>query len=151
MNQPVMGGVPTVNAPSYVKQQKLINWVAEIAALTKPDRIHWCDGSQARIRPPVQRDGCRRHHEEAEPGKAPQQLPRLFRPFRRGARGRPHLHLLNKREEDAGPTNNWMAPDEMRATLHDLFDWLHARPHALRGAVFDGARWVRASPTSASN
>ncbi|MBV8636415.1 MAG: phosphoenolpyruvate carboxykinase, partial [Burkholderiaceae bacterium] len=47
MNQPVMGGVPTLSAPSYVKQQKLINWVAEIAALTKPDRIHWCDGSQA--------------------------------------------------------------------------------------------------------
>ena len=46
MNQPVMGGVASVNAPSYVKQQKLINWVAEIAALTKPDSIYWCDGSQ---------------------------------------------------------------------------------------------------------
>ena len=46
MNQPVMGGVATVNAPAYIKQQKLINWVAEVAALTKPDRIYWCDGSQ---------------------------------------------------------------------------------------------------------
>ena len=36
MNQPVMGGVATLNAPSYIKQQKLINWVAEIATLTNP-------------------------------------------------------------------------------------------------------------------
>ncbi len=47
MNQPVMGGVALLNAPSYIKQQKLINWVAEIATLTKPDSIYWCDGSQA--------------------------------------------------------------------------------------------------------
>ena len=46
MNQPVMGGVAPLNAPNYVKQQKLVNWVAEIAALTKPDQIYWCDGSQ---------------------------------------------------------------------------------------------------------
>ena len=46
MNQPVMGGVAALNVPAYIKQQKLINWVADIAALTKPDRIYWCDGSQ---------------------------------------------------------------------------------------------------------
>ena len=46
MNQPRMYGVASVNAPSYVKHQKLINWVTEVAALTKPARIVWCDGSQ---------------------------------------------------------------------------------------------------------
>jgi phosphoenolpyruvate carboxykinase (GTP) len=46
MNQPVMGGVATLNVPAHIKHQKLINWVSEIAALTKPARIYWCDGSQ---------------------------------------------------------------------------------------------------------
>ena len=45
MNQPLMAGV-TVNAPAYVKNAKLIAWVAEVAALTQPDAIYWCDGSQ---------------------------------------------------------------------------------------------------------
>jgi phosphoenolpyruvate carboxykinase (GTP) len=35
-----------INAPAYVKHQKLISWIADIAALTKPDNIVWCDGTQ---------------------------------------------------------------------------------------------------------
>ena len=46
MNRPTMGGVPAVSAPAYVQHQKLINWVSEVAALTKPESIYWCDGSQ---------------------------------------------------------------------------------------------------------
>jgi phosphoenolpyruvate carboxykinase (GTP) len=41
-----MQGTPALNVPAWVKNQKLVAWVAEIAALTKPDQIYWCDGSQ---------------------------------------------------------------------------------------------------------
>ena len=45
MNSPVMQGL-TVNAPAYVKNAKLIAWVADMVALTQPDSVYWCDGSQ---------------------------------------------------------------------------------------------------------
>jgi len=46
MNHPTMQGTPALNVPAWVKNQKLVSWVADIAALTKPDQIYWCDGSQ---------------------------------------------------------------------------------------------------------
>lgn len=46
MNQPRMAGIAAINPPAFVKNQKLINWVADIAALTLRDQVYWCDGSQ---------------------------------------------------------------------------------------------------------
>jgi phosphoenolpyruvate carboxykinase (GTP) len=46
MNSPVMQGL-NLNTPSFVKNAKLVAWVADMVALCKPAAIHWCDGSQA--------------------------------------------------------------------------------------------------------
>ena len=113
-------------------------WVEEVAALTQPSAIHWCDGSAEEYDALCQRAGRGRHLREALRRQAPELLPRALGPRRRRARRGPHLHLLASSESDAGPTNNWRDPDEMRETLDGPVPRLDAGPHDVRRAVLDG-------------
>jgi phosphoenolpyruvate carboxykinase (GTP) len=120
MNSPVMQGL-ALNTPSYVKNARLIAWVADMAALCKPDSIYWCDGSEdeyARLCQQLVDAGTLK---KLDPVKRPNSFLACSDPSD-VARVEDRTFICSARQEDAGPTNNWKAPAEMRATLQPLFD-----------------------------
>jgi phosphoenolpyruvate carboxykinase (GTP) len=106
--------------PAPTKHAKLVEWVREIADLAEPDRVVWCDGSQEewdRLTAELIAGGTLK---QLNPAKRPNSFYAASDP-RDVARVEGRTFICSEKPEDAGPTNNWLDPSEMRADLTDLF------------------------------
>jgi phosphoenolpyruvate carboxykinase (GTP) len=107
--------------PFNVMNARLVSWVKEMVELCKPDKVYWCDGSQ---------EEYDRLCEEMVAAGTFTRLNAQKRPNSFLARSHPsdvarvedRTYICSREKGDAGPTNNWMAPDEMKAILKPKFD-----------------------------
>jgi phosphoenolpyruvate carboxykinase (GTP) len=120
MNQPAMQGLK-LNTPPYVKNAKLIAWVADMVGLCKPDDVYWCDGSDAEYQRLCQQLVDAGTFKKLNEAKRPNSFLAQSDPSD-VARVEDRTYICSAQKENAGPTNNWMEPGEMRATLQPLFD-----------------------------
>jgi phosphoenolpyruvate carboxykinase (GTP) len=115
-----MTAIPGIH-PAPTRHARLIAWVEQIAALTRPDRVHWCDGSDAEWDALTRELEGRGTLKRLNPAKRPNSFYAASDPGD-VARVESRTFICSEKQVDAGPTNNWSDPVEMRARLKGLFD-----------------------------
>ena len=111
----------TSTAPEWVRHQELRQWVADLASRTRPTNVVWCDGSQAEYERLCEELVAKGTFIGLNPALRPKSFLARSHPSD-VARMEERTFICSKAAEDAGPTNNWVDPREMRRKLDALFD-----------------------------
>ncbi|MCY7361922.1 MAG: phosphoenolpyruvate carboxykinase (GTP), partial [Ignavibacteria bacterium] len=101
--------------------KKLQDWVDECVKLCKPDNVHWCDGSEKEFNEMAEMLIKKGSVKKLNESKRPNSYYAVSDPTD-VARVEDRTYICSKNKEDAGPTNNWMEPAEMKKTLNKVFD-----------------------------
>ncbi|WP_055585391.1 phosphoenolpyruvate carboxykinase (GTP) [Peterkaempfera griseoplana] len=109
-----------LNNSAPTKHKRLLAWVNEIAELTQPDRVEWCDGSEEEYQRLCELLVEKGTFTRLNPRKRPNSYYAASDPGD-VARVEDRTFICSEKEEDAGPTNHWKQPAEMRAVFDEVF------------------------------